>query len=205
MPRHSDAEQPPAADGPVWRVGLSRPCLTDLYPLSTMSNTRRFTVPGKAGASTSGPAPRQVAESLEARRLLAATLDADLGILTITGGDEKNIIQIQVADTINANTPATSFAVLESTTTGASPPLSFPTEQQILDFIAGGTTPVTNNFSFDVVREIRILSGGGDDLIILGNKLPRASFIDSGGGNDSISAGIGDDTITGNNGNDYVF
>jgi Ca2+-binding RTX toxin-like protein len=170
-----------------------------------MPNTRRFTVPGQAGASAANPAPRQVAESLEARRLLAATLDADLGILTITGGDEKNIIQIQVADTINVNTPATSFTVLESTTTGASPPLSFPTEQQILDYIAGGTAPVTNNFSFDVVREIRILTGGGDDLIILGNKLGRPSFIDSGGGNDSISAGIGDDTITGNNGNDYVF
>jgi Ca2+-binding RTX toxin-like protein len=148
---------------------------------------------------------RGLAEHLEPRRLLAATLDAELGILTITGGDEKNIIQIQVADTLDANTPATSFAVLESTTTAASPPLSFPTEQQILDYIDGATTPIVTNFSFDAVREVRIETGGGDDLIILGNKLGRPAFIDSGGGNDSISAGIGDDTITGNTGNDYVF
>lgn len=164
--------------------------------MDNINTSRSIHAPGAA---------RGLAEALEARRLLAATLDADLGILTITGGDEKNIIQIQVADTLDATVAATSFAVLESNTTAASPPLSFPSEQNILDFIASGTTPVTTNFSFDTVREIRIESGGGDDLIILGNKLGRPAFIDSGGGNDSISAGIGDDTITGNTGNDYVF
>ncbi len=167
-------------------------------------NPRRRAVAAKS-ARFSARHPAGFAERLEARRLLAATLDAELGILTITGGDEKNIIQIQVVDSADANTPATSFAVLESTTTAASPPLSFPTQQQVLDFIDSGGTPVVTNFSLGAVREVRILSGGGDDLIILGQKLPVPAFIDSGSGNDSISAGIGDDTITGNTGNDYVF
>ena len=146
--------------------------------------------------------PGAFAERLEARCLLTASLDA-LGILTITGTAAKDIVQIQVADTTNG--PAPSFAVLESTTTDASPPLSFPTTQQILDYIASGTTPVVTNFVISEVRELRINSLGGDDLVILGRTLAVPASIDAGDGNDSVSAGVRDDTITGGAGDDYLF
>lgn len=147
---------------------------------------------------------RPFAESLEPRRLLAASIDA-LGIVTITGGDEDNIIQFQVADSAGGG-PAVTFDVLESTATGAAPPLSFPTQQEILDYIdSGGSSPAVTTFNLADVREIQISSGGGDDLIILGQKLPISASIDAGSGNDSVSAGTRDDTITGGSGNDYVF
>lgn len=145
-----------------------------------------------------------LAEPLEPRRLLAVSLDASLGILTITGGDEANVIQIQVAESVGGG-PAATFAVLESTATGAAPPLSFPSEAQVLAYIATGGAPTQTTFSLDAVRELNIVTGGGDDLVILGNKLRVPAFIDAGAGNDSISAGIGDDTITGGSGNDYLF
>ncbi len=169
-------------------------------------HTRRDRSTGRrAGRSSRTSSPQGFAEALEARRLLAAVLDSDLGILTITGGNEKNIIQFQVQDDVDNAGNATTFSVLESTTTAASPPLSFPTQQQILDFIDSGGAPTVTNFDIDSVREIRINSGGGDDLIIMGGKLRIPASIDSGDGSDSISAGIGDDTITGGSGNDYIF
>lgn len=148
------------------------------------------------------PAP---SELLEPRRLLASiSFDAASGILSVSGTTGSDIIQFQLDDTDDTTTKATGFTVTDSVTTASSPPL-VPTRQEVLDFIATGTSEKTSqSFSIADVREIDIDGLGGNDLIILG-RLTISADIDGGDGNDSISGGVAADTITGSTGSDYVF
>src|SRR5687768_3626306 len=152
------------------------------------------------------PAGRHpVAERLEPRRLLSASLDPDTRILTITGTAGHDIIQFQVSEPLIGASAATSFSVLESTTTQSGPPLSFPTRQEILEHIESGGAPVVSSFALSLVNEIRIQGAAGNDLIILGTRLLMPVSMDGGDGNDSLSSGAGTDIVLGAGGNDYLF
>ena len=166
-----------------------------------MSNNPRPTLP--APAAHAAPAGR--IEALEPRRLLAATLDAASGVLTITGSDTANdIVQFQVGDALETNGRATSFTVLESTSTAAAP-ARIPTRTAVLDYIATGGTPASTSFDLTSVNNVVIRTFNGDDLVIVGGTLPVPVLVDGGGGNDSISGGEAADSIGGGNGDDYVF
>ena len=154
---------------------------------------------------TAAPTARSaLAEPLEPRRLLAATLDASSGVLTVTGTDAKDIVQFQVSSDVDANGRPVSFTVLESTTTADSP-AKVPSRQAVLDFIASGTGQTSTDFDLSGVNTVVIDTGNADDLVIVGGKLPVPVTINGGNDNDSVSGGEGADSIGGGNGDDYVF
>ena len=149
--------------------------------------------------------PIALAEALESRRLLQATLNEDTGVLTITGNDDKNIVQFQVADVDDASQRPESFTVLESTTEVDSPPL-FASRQEILNFIAGGQDNLeSTTFDLDGINQVVINTGNGDDLVIVGATLPLPVLVNAGNDNDSVSGGQAADSLAGGSGDDYVF
>lgn len=60
------------------------------------------------------------------------------------------------------------------------------------------------DFNTSGVAFIKVNSGAGDDLVILGKRSPNAKLL-GGDGNDSLSSGDGNDILYGGRGDDYLF
>ena len=145
--------------------------------------------------------PRRPAEPLEVRRLLAADFDSGTGVLELTSGDQDVIFQFEALD------GGDRFRVVQTTGDGSPPRLERPEDAgQLLDYLADADNRRTfGPYDADDVSYARVRTGGGDDLIIVGNSARVAVDVDAGDGDDTISGGPRADTIVGNLGDDYLF
>ncbi len=123
-------------------------------------------------------------EHLERRSMLAAVLDGETGVLTLTG--------TEAADVISVNPVKQSGAVVNGSVK------------------VRGVPGVANNTVFTNVTSVVISSFGGNDKVTIGSGLRNLSggfmsvWIDAGQGADVVMGGDGDDTIIGGDGRDKL-
>lgn len=117
-------------------------------------------------------------ESLESRKVLAASFSIDGSILNITGTENQDFIALGVSP------DGTQFD---------------------LNFYIHGDLVVQKNFL--PIKEFTLITadlGGGADTFIMG-EVPIPALILGGPGYDSLSGGQGHDTLAGQGGDDYLF
>jgi Ca2+-binding RTX toxin-like protein len=115
-------------------------------------------------------------EHLEDRAVPAANVVLSAGVLTVTGDDAADRIQVS---TIN---------------NGATIQVQYNTATNRL---------VTQNFQANAVQRILVNSGNGDDYVA--NLTGVSATLNAGGGNDYIQGGTGTDVMSGGDGNDTVI
>ena len=139
-------------------------------------------------------------EPLESRRLLTTVLLADLPPTPVdvaAGGDGfVRLVATDAAERIEfASTSASADAPVDN-----------------LDVFVDGTLRLRIAVDGDLQR-VEVDAGGGDDIVILGQKLPVPAVVDGGAGDDLIGGsqdgdvllgGLGNDTLDGNAGGDYL-
>jgi uncharacterized protein YkwD len=102
------------------------------------------------------------------------------GILTITGTDQADRIIVRQVGTFRPAAPR----VLSG----------FRLEVEGI-----------GQFPLNLVRQIVVYAGDGDDLIVIQTRRPLSTLLDGGAGNDVIRGGAGNDVIRGGSGDDKIF
>lgn len=124
-------------------------------------------------------------DTLEARRLLAASASVHHGLLTVRGA-------ATAANTINVAYSSNQTAIdVSIASVGAS----------------GETSRFSQSFAAQSVDSIAILGGAKADTINVGQSGPSfnlAAYVNGGSGNDTITTGPENDTILGGPGNDVI-
>ena len=133
-------------------------------------------------------------ERLEDRRMMAADIDFDDGILTIEGTNNRDAIYVRV----NPEDPSELRAIVTDDTDNvlAQRDVDFDDVNEIVVYGFGGDDYVTNN----VMINARIFGGGDKD--ILTSRGPQ-NVLDGGPGDDSIISQNGNDEMIGGPGNDW--
>jgi Ca2+-binding RTX toxin-like protein len=152
----------PMAEGPVV------PSSTRIEPSSARRRARSVALNRAVGNAL---------EPLESRRLFSVTAAFAGGVLTVTGDNNANVINV-------SRDPAGRLLVNSGAVR-----------------ISGATATVANTTRIDVSGL------GGDDKLALNEAngaLPRAR-LSGGAGNDNLTGGSGDDTLAGDDGNDLLF
>ena len=149
-------------------------------------------------------------EGLEPRRLFAVNVAVNGGVLTVTGDDADNFVQVHLKDedTLVVRS-ATAVAAEEETTTADS-----ATEETVATAAAkmgpriGFELEDSATEEFDIsdlgITSIAIDVAGGNDRAGVGPQIELAATIDGGAGDDHLSGGAGADTISGDDGNDHI-
>jgi hypothetical protein len=187
-------------------------------------------------------------ENLEDRRLFAVTVAVTGGVLTITGDDGANFVDVRQAGGTDTLTVRTATRADATTTTTTATPAASTGDTTDDDTSAGtdtdnGTDTDTDGDSgtesdsgtgraahgrqdghrggggagglgavttqtFDVsnsaITSIKVVAGGGDDLVSIAPSVSLPANIAGGDGNDRLSGGAGADTIDGGAGNDRI-
>ena len=146
------------------------------------------------------PARTAAVEPLEGRRLLTTVLLADLPPTptdVAAGGDGfVRLVATDAAERIEfASTSASADAPVDN-----------------LDVFVDGSLRLRIAVNADLQR-VEVDAAGGDDTVILGQKLPVPAVVDGGAGDDLIGGsrdgdvllgGVGNDTLDGNAGGDFL-
>ncbi|HEX4369448.1 MAG TPA: hypothetical protein VH023_21605 [Rhodopila sp.] len=121
-------------------------------------------------------------ERLENRCLLSASLDSTTGVLTVTGTDGNDRINITMRRGMLQVSERSSSTSGSSTT----------------------TTRTNDKFDATTVKSIIVNALGGNDDVEIGPRISIAATLNGGDGNDTLIGGAGNDTINGDAGNDYI-
>jgi Ca2+-binding RTX toxin-like protein len=150
-------------------------------------------------------------ENLEDRRLFTVTVAVTGGVLTITGDDSANLVDVRQTggtDTLVVRT-ATKAADTTTSTTSTSDTTDTDTcsghghgGNGSGDF--GTVTSQTFDISDNSITSIAVNAGAGDDKVSIGSSVSLPATINGGDGNDTLSGGAGADTIDGGAGADWI-
>jgi Ca2+-binding RTX toxin-like protein len=153
-------------------------------------------------------------ENLEDRRLFAVTVAVTGGVLTITGDDGANFVDVRQTSGTDTLVVRTATKAADTTTTTTS--TSDGTDATDAGTCSGhghhgdgsgdfGTvTSQTFDISDNSITSIAVNSGAGDDKVSVGSSVSLPATINGGDGNDTLSGGAGADTIDGGAGADRI-
>lgn len=139
-------------------------------------------------------------ENLETRRLYAVTAAVNGGVLTVTGDDGCNLVDVRLsgADTLVVRTATAIETTDESGDTTDDDSAAGCAGHRGGDF---GTVTSTNfDISDSSITRIVVNAGGGDDRVSIARTVTLPTTINGGDGNDELSGGGGADTIDGSAG-----
>jgi Ca2+-binding RTX toxin-like protein len=142
-------------------------------------------------------------ENLEDRRLFAVTVAVTGGVLTITGDDSANFVEVRQsgADTLVVRTATETVDDTETDDDTATSGCGHGGGYS--EF--GEVTSQTFDISDNSITSIAVVAGGGDDKVSLARNVSLASVITGGDGNDVLSGGLGIDNIDGGAGADRII
>ena len=147
-------------------------------------------------------------ENLEDRRLFAVTVAVAGGVLTITGDDGANLVDVR--QTSGTDTLVVRTATKAADTTTTTPSTSDATDTGGCTGHVGGSgdfgtiTSQTFDISDNSITSIAVNAGAGDDKVSIGSGVSLPATINGGDGNDTLSGGAGADTIDGGAGADRI-
>jgi hypothetical protein len=148
-------------------------------------------------------------EGLESRRLFAVNVAVTDGVLTITGDDADNFVQVHLKDegTLVVRS-ATAIAEEEDTTTEDGAEETVATTAAKMGPKIGFDLEDSTTEEFDIsdlgITSISMDLGGGADRAGVGPIIELAATINGGAGDDHLAGGVGADTISGGDGNDHI-
>ena len=161
-------------------------------------------------------------ENLEDRRLFAVTVAVTGGVLTITGDDGANFVDVRQAGGTDTLTVRTATKTSTTTTTTAATPASTTGDSTGDDTSAGtggcaghrgrgdgpgsfgDVTTRTFDISDNSITSIKVVAGAGDDRVSIARNVSLPANVSGGDGNDNLTGGAGADTIDGGAGDDRV-
>ena len=141
-------------------------------------------------------------ENLEGRRLFAMTVAVTGGVLTITGDDSANFIEVRGGNGTlvvrTATEEADDTTDDDDTSGGCGGHRGGPGSE------FGEIITETFDITDDGITSIAITAGGGDDMVSLSRGVTLGSAINGGDGNDNLAGGAGVDNIDGVAGADRI-
>src|SRR4051812_19008357 len=150
-------------------------------------------------------------ENLEGRRLFAVTVAVTGGVLTITGDDGANFVDVRQTsgtDTLVVRTATKATDTTTSTTDGTDTTDAGTCSGHGHRGDGSGDFGTVTSQTFDIsdnsITSIAVNSGAGDDKVSIGSSVSLPATINGGDGNDTLSGGAGADTIDGGAGADRI-
>jgi Ca2+-binding RTX toxin-like protein len=152
-------------------------------------------------------------ENLEDRRLFAATVAVIGGVLTITGDDSANFVEVRQAGgtdtlTVRTATQAADDTADDGTTDdGTATPAACTGRghgRHGPGSAFGDVMAQTFDISDDSITSIAVAAAGGNDFVSIARGVSLPANITGGDGNDRLSGGAGADTIDGGAGDDSI-
>jgi Ca2+-binding RTX toxin-like protein len=149
-------------------------------------------------------------ENLEDRRLFAVTVAVTGGVLTITGDDSANFVDVRQASGTDTLTVRTATQTADDMTDDTSTDDGTTTagcsgrghHGPASEF--GDVTSQTFDISDNAITSIKVVAGGGGDVVTIARNVTLPANVTGGDGNDRLSGGAGADTVDGGAGDDHI-
>jgi len=147
-------------------------------------------------------------ENLEDRRLFAVTVAVTGGVLTITGDDSANLVDVRQSSGTDTLVVRTATETADDTTTDDTTDDDTTTRGCAGHGGGSGDFGTVTSQTFDIsdnsITSISVSAGGGDDKVSIARNITLPTTLNGGDGNDSLSGGGGVDTIDGGGGADRI-